>query len=190
MLVVTAVVLVLPWVARYAVSTGQPAVYNESPVSDLILKGTWYRVFDESTFARLEAIETSNVSRDEAIAQAAQVGPRPELSRRYMEQARGPYDRPTSEALALAAGNIRLEPGRILVNHLVVAPVLIWVGRTPLRQADLPLLPSPARYLLWGLQLVLLVVAVWQAVRALRRAGDGCPRPGLPRQPDVPHAAA
>jgi 4-amino-4-deoxy-L-arabinose transferase-like glycosyltransferase len=168
-LVVTTAALMLPWVARYAVSTGQPAVYNESPVSDLILKGTWYRVFDESTFARLEAIETSKVSRDEAIAQAAQVGARPELSQRYVEQARGPYDRPVTEALALAAGNIRLEAGRVLVNHLVVAPVLIWVGRTPLRQADLPLLPSVARYLLWGLQFVLLLVALWQAARALRQ---------------------
>ncbi|MBV9356767.1 MAG: glycosyltransferase family 39 protein [Chloroflexi bacterium] len=167
-LMVTTAGLVLPWAARYAVSTGQPAVYNESPVSDLILKGTWYRVFDESTFARLEAIETSNVSREEAIAQAARVGPRPELAQRYMEQARGPYDRPVSEALALAAGNVRLEPVRILLNHLVVAPVLIWAGRTPLRQADVPLLPSPARYLLWGLQLMLLGVALWQAVRALR----------------------
>jgi hypothetical protein len=51
----------------------------------------------------------------------------------------------------------------------MVAPVLIWVGRTPLRQADVPLLPSPARYLLWGLQLVLLVLALWQSARALRR---------------------
>ncbi len=167
--VVTTALLFLPWVARYALTTGQPAVYNESPVSDLILKGTWYRVFDESTFAQLEAIETSNVPSDEAIAEAARVGPRPELSQRYMEQARGPYDRPASEALALAAGNVRLEPGRILVNHLLVAPVLIWVGRTPLRQADLPLLPSAARYVLWGVQLALLVVALWQAVRALRQ---------------------
>jgi 4-amino-4-deoxy-L-arabinose transferase-like glycosyltransferase len=162
-------VVVLPWVARYAIGTGRPAVYNESPASDLILKGSWYRVFDEATFARLEAIETSSAPRDEAIAEAARVGPRPELAQRYMEQARGPYDRPLGEALALAAGNVRLDAGRILVNHLLVAPVLIWVGRSPLRQADLPLLPVVVRYALWGVQLGLLLVGVWQAARALRQ---------------------
>jgi hypothetical protein len=85
-----------------------------------------------------------------------------------MEQARGPYDRPLGEALEEAAGNIRLEPGKILVNHLLVAPLLIWAGRTPLRQADLPLLPSVVRYALWGIQLALLALGVWQAMRALR----------------------
>jgi 4-amino-4-deoxy-L-arabinose transferase-like glycosyltransferase len=169
LLLVVVAVLVAPWALRAALARGEPALYNVSPVSDLVLKGTWYRVFDESTFAQLETIETSPIGREEAVAAAGRVGPRPELSRRYMEQARGPYERLLGETLALAAGNVRLMPGQYLVNHALVAPILIWVGRTPLRQSDLASLPTSARYVLWGLQLVLLLLAVWQAARSLRR---------------------
>jgi 4-amino-4-deoxy-L-arabinose transferase-like glycosyltransferase len=157
-----------PWVVGYAVVTGSPALYNESPFSNLILMGTWFRVFDEQTFSQLQQIETAPGTRDEAIARAAQTGPRPELSRRYMEQARGPYERPLPETLGLAAENIRLNLRQYLTNHLVLAPVLIWAGHTPVRQADAPRLPSSARYTLWAAELALLLLAFWQAARALR----------------------
>lgn len=160
-------VMMSPWVIRYTVATGRPALYNESPFSNLMLMGTWFRVFDESTFAQLQAIETAPGPREEAIARAATVGPRPELSQRYMEQARGPYERPIPETLGLMAGNIQLNTRQYLVNHVVLAPALIWVGHTPLRQADAPHLPSLGRYVLWGGQLVLLALAVWQAVATL-----------------------
>src|SRR5439155_18189730 len=39
---VTALVMA-PWVVRYAVATGRPALYNESPFSNLVLMGTWFR---------------------------------------------------------------------------------------------------------------------------------------------------
>lgn len=166
MVAVTALVLA-PWVIRYTVATGHPALYNESPFSNLMLMGTWFRVFDETTFSQLQALETGAPSRDEAIARAANVGPRPELSQRYMEQARGPYERPLPETLALMAGNIQLNLRQYLVNHLVLAPALIWVGHTPVRQADAPHLPTVGRYVLWGGQLVLLALALWQAVATL-----------------------
>jgi hypothetical protein len=54
-----------------------------------------------------------------------------------------------------------------LVNHLLLAPVLIWAGHTPVRQADAPHLPSTARYVIWAAELVLLLLALWQAVRSL-----------------------
>src|SRR5262249_7972681 len=135
-LVGVAALVMAPWVTRYAVATGQPALYNESPFSNLFLMGTWFRVFDEQTFGELQQIETAPGSRDDAIARAATVGPRPELSRRYMEQARGPYERPLGETLSLAAGNVELNLRQYLVNHLVQAPILIWAGRTPVRQGD------------------------------------------------------
>src|SRR5205807_9949487 len=102
------VVAIAPWVARYAVTTGTPALYNESPFSNLVLMGTWFRVFDEQTFSELQQIETASGPREDAIALASTVGPRPELSRRYTEQARGPYERPLGETLTLAAGNIQV----------------------------------------------------------------------------------
>ena len=117
-----------PWVVRYAIATGSPALYNESPFSNLVLMGTWFRVFDEQTFAQLQQIETAPGPREQAIAQAQTVGPRPELSQRYMEQSRGPYERPLPETLGLAAENIRLNLRQYLVNHFVLAPVLIWAG--------------------------------------------------------------
>jgi hypothetical protein len=159
-----------PWVARYAISTGSPALYNESPFSNLVLMGTWFRVFDEQTFTELEQIETAPGPREEAIARAGTVGPRPDLSQRYMEQARGPYERPVGETLQLAAGNIELNLRQYLVNHLVLAPVLIWAGRTPLRQADAPHLAATGRYAIWMAELVLLLLAIWQAVSCLRSA--------------------
>ncbi|MBV9169479.1 MAG: hypothetical protein JOZ81_05280, partial [Chloroflexi bacterium] len=137
-LVCATLLVIAPWVARYTVTTGRPALYNESPFSNLVLMGTWFRVFDEQTFATLQQIETAPGTRDEAIARAATVGPRPELSQRYMEQARGPYERPLGETLPLAAQNVQLNLRQYLVNHLVLAPVLIWAGHTPLRQADAP----------------------------------------------------
>src|SRR5205807_6851284 len=91
-LVATTALVIAPWVTRYAITTGQPALYNESPFSNLFLMGTWFRVFDEQTFAQLQQIETAPGSRDQAIARAQTVGPRPELSQRYMAQARGPYE--------------------------------------------------------------------------------------------------
>ncbi|MDQ6671406.1 MAG: hypothetical protein M3069_11765 [Chloroflexota bacterium] len=156
-----------PWVVRYAVATGTPALYNESPFSNLVLMGTWFRVFDEQTFAQLQQIETAPGPRDQAIARAQTVGPRPELSQRYMEQARGPYERPLPETLSLATENIRLNLRQYLVNHVVLAPVLIWAGHTPVRQADAPRLPTSVRYVVWGAELALLLLAIWQAVRGL-----------------------
>lgn len=169
-LVVSTALVIAPWVARYAISTGQPALYNESPFSNLFLMGTWFRVFDEPTFAQLQQIETAPGSRDDAIARAASVGPRPDLSQRYMEQARGPYERPLGETLSLAWGNIQLNWRQYLVNHLVEAPILIWAGRTPVRQADAPHLPPSGRYAIWASELALLGLALWQAVRGARAA--------------------
>src|SRR5579864_739792 len=167
LLLATALVMA-PWVARYAIITGQPALYNESPFSNLFLMGTWFRVFDEQTFAQLQQIETAPGSREDAIGRAATVGPRPDLSQRYMEQARGPYERPLGETLSLAWGNVQLNWRQYLVNHLVEAPVLIWAGRTPVRQADAPHLPASGRYVIWASELALLLLALWQAVRAVR----------------------
>jgi hypothetical protein len=167
LLAVTALMMA-PWVVRYTLATGRPAIYNESPVSNLILMGTWFRVFDEQTFSELQRIESASVSRQEAIERARNVGPRPELSVRYIEQVRGPYERPMDETLALAAGNIQLNLRQFVVNHAVLAPVLIWAGHTPVRAADAPRLPSSARYLIWGAELVLLLLAVWQAATGLR----------------------
>ena len=162
------VLTMAPWVARYTVVTGRPSLYNESPISNLILMGTWFRVFDEQTFSELQRIETSALSRDEARAEASRVGPRPELSVRYIEQVRGPYDRPLDETLALAADNVRLNLRQYPINHGVLAPVLIWAGHTPLRAADTPRLPSSARYVIWGAELALLLLAIWQALLGLR----------------------
>jgi hypothetical protein len=159
--------LMAPWVTRYAITTGQPALYNESPFSNLVLMGTWFRVFDEQTFSQLQQIETAPGPREEAIARASTVGPRPELSRRYMEQARGPYELPLAQTLGLALGNIQLNLRQYLVNHLAQAPILIWAGHTPVRQADAPHLPTTARYLIWASELALVLLALWQAVRSL-----------------------
>ena len=167
LLVATAVVMA-PWVARYWITTGTPALYNESPFSNLVLMGTWFRVFDEQTFLQLQQIESAPGTRDEAIARAASVGPRPDLSQRYMEQVRGPYELPLGETLSVALENIRLNTRQFLVNHLVEAPILIWAGRTPLRQADAPNLPASGRYALWASELALVVLALWQAISGLR----------------------
>ena len=172
---VTALVMA-PWVVRYAVATGRPALYNESPFSNLVLMGTWFRVFDEQTFAELQQIETAPGSRAEAIQRAAALGPRPELSQRYMEQARGPYERPLDETVGLALGNIQLNLRPYLVNHVVLAPVLIWAGHTPVRQADAPHLPASGRYAIWAAELGLLGLALWQAVLVL----GGSARPLAP----------
>jgi 4-amino-4-deoxy-L-arabinose transferase-like glycosyltransferase len=166
-LVAATVLAMAPWVVRYAVTTGSPALYNESPFSNLVLMGTWFRVFDEQTFSELQQIETAPGSRDDAIQRASRVGPRPELSQRYMQQARGPYERPLGETLGLAFGNVQLNLRQYLVNHLVLAPVLIWAGHTPVRQADAPHLPASARYALWAAELALLALALWQAVTTL-----------------------
>ena len=61
---------------------------------------------------------------------------------------------------ALAIGNIQLNLRQYLVNHLAEAPILIWAGHTPVRQADAPHLPSTARYLIWGAELALLLLAL------------------------------
>jgi len=168
LLVVIVVAAMAPWVARYAVATGQPALYNESPFSNLLLMGTWFRVFDEQTFAQLQQIETAPGAREQAIERASTVGPRPELSQRYMEQARGPYERPLGETIQLASDNIRLNLRQYLVNHFALAPILIWAGHTPVRQGDVASLPSSARYLIWAAELALLLLALWQGVLALR----------------------
>jgi hypothetical protein len=167
-LVAVSALVMAPWVVRYAVVSGTPALYNESPFSNLVLMGTWFRVFDEQTFAELQRIESTPGPREQAIQRAATVGPRPELSQRYMEQARGPYERPLPETLGLAWGNIQLNTRQYLINHAVLAPVLIWAGHTPVRQADASHLPASARYALWAAEFVLLVLALGQTVRALR----------------------
>src|SRR5205807_4251491 len=158
------------------VTTGSPALYNESPFSNLMLMGTWFRVFDEQTFSELQQIETAPGSRDDAIQRASTVGPRPELSQRYMQQARGPYERPLGETLGLAFGNVQLNLRQYLVNHLVLAPVLIWAGHTPVRQADAPHLPASGHYAIWAAELALLALALWQAVLVL----GGSARPLAP----------
>jgi hypothetical protein len=84
-----------------------------------------------------------------------------------MSQTRGPYDRPMGETLQLALDNVRANPVQYTVNHVVLAPVLIWAGRTPVRDADLARVPSLVRWPLWGIQLAFVVLALWQAVRAL-----------------------
>lgn len=161
--------VVLPWLARYALATGEPALYNDSPVSNLVLMGTWFRVFDTSTFAQLQQIgNDKSLTYDQAVEEASLVGPRPDLSVRYMEDLRGPYDRPLGETLSLALGNIELNPRQYLVNHLVLAPILIWIGHTPIRQSSMGSLPSGARWLLWGTQLLFLVLAVWGAISSAR----------------------
>lgn len=162
------VAVMAPWVIRYAVVTGHPALYNENPFSNLFLMGTFFRVFDEQTFAELQRIETAPGPREEAIARASSVGPRPELSRRYMEEARGPYERPLGEALELGFGTIQLNVRQYVVNHFVLAPVLIWIGHTPVRQGDTAVLPAPARYALWTGEAALLALALWQAFASLR----------------------
>jgi hypothetical protein len=172
LLAVTALAM-MPWVIRYTIATGSPALYNENPLSNQLLMGTWFRVFDEQTFSELQQIETAAGPRDQAIAKAQTVGPRPELSQRYMDQARGPYERPLPETLGLAADNIRLNLRQYLVNHFALAPVLIWAGRTPVRQADTARLPASGRYVIWGAELILLLLALWQAVRGLWDGDEG-----------------
>src|SRR5439155_5638459 len=167
-LVAVCALVVAPWVIRYAVVTGTPALYNESPFSNLVLMGTWFRVFDEQTFSQLQQIESTPGAREQAIERAATVGPRPDLSQRYMEQARGPYERPLAETLSLAWGNVQLNLRQYAFNHVALAPLLIWAGHTPLRQADAPRLPSSGRYSIWGVELLLLVLALWQAIRTRR----------------------
>jgi 4-amino-4-deoxy-L-arabinose transferase-like glycosyltransferase len=166
-LVAATALVMTPWLGYYAVTTGRPALYNESPFSNLFLMGTWFRVFDEQTFSQLQQIETAPGTREDAIARAASVGPRPELSQRYMEQARGPYERPIGETLSLAWGNVQLNWRQYLVNHFVEAPILIWAGRTPVRQADAPHLPTSGRYAIWASELLLLGLGLWQAARSL-----------------------
>src|SRR5262249_43417732 len=61
-----------------------------------------------------------------------------------------------------------LNARQYLVNHLVLAPVLIWVGHTPLRQSDAPRLPVTGRYAIWIAELALLLLGMWQAMRTLR----------------------
>jgi hypothetical protein len=173
LLVGVTVAAMAPWVVRYTVVTGSPTLYNESPFSNLFLMGTFFRVFDEQTFADLQRIEKAPGPREDAIEQAASVGPRPDLSRRYMEEARGPYDRPLGETLQLGFGTIQLNLRQYLVNHFVLAPVLIWVGHTPLRQGDVPRVPSSARYAIWGAELALLLLALWQAGATLRASSAG-----------------
>ena len=167
-LIAVSALVMAPWVVRNAVVSGTPALYNESPFSNLVLMGTWFRVFDEQTFSELQQIESAPGPREQAIQRAATVGVRPDLSQRYMEQARGPYERPLAETLGLAWGNIQLNARQYLVNHAVLAPVLIWAGHTPVRQADVPHLPASARYAIWAAELGLLVLALWQALLALR----------------------
>lgn len=162
------VLAMAPWVIRYTVVTGSPALYNESPVSNLVLMGTWFRIFDPATFAQLERIEKSSVPNQTAIEEAASVGPRPDLSVRYMEDVRGPYDRPLGLTLQMAVGNIRLDTRQWLVNHFLEAPVLIWIGHTPVRQSDASRVPTAARLALWLLQAVLLALALKEAVQAVR----------------------
>jgi hypothetical protein len=72
------------------------------------------------------------------------------------------------ETLSLALGNVQLNWRQYLVNHVVEAPILIWAGRTPVRQADAPHLPASGRYAIWASELALLGLAVWQALRAMR----------------------
>jgi hypothetical protein len=79
-----------------------------------------------------------------------------------MAQTRGPYDRPLFETLELAAGNVQLSLRQYLVNHFVLAPILIWAGHTPVRQADAPHLPTTGRYAIWLTELGLLALALWQ----------------------------
>jgi hypothetical protein len=167
LLVVVTAACMAPWVARYTLTTGRPSLYNESPFSNLVLMGTWFRVFDEQTFSELQRIESLPGPREQAIDQASRVGPRADLSRRYMEQMRGPYERPLDETLQLAADNIRLNTRQYLINHGLLAPVLIWAGHTPVRQADTASLPSPARYAIWAAELALLLLALWQALLAV-----------------------
>jgi hypothetical protein len=168
LLVLVTVGCMTPWLARGAIATGRLSLYNESPISNLMLMGTWFRVFDEQTFAALQRIETGVTARDDAIEQASRIGPRPELSRRYMDQARGPYERPLGETLQLASENIRLNLRQYAINHAVLAPLLIWAGHTPVRLSDAATFPSPARFAFWAAELALLVLAIWQAVLAMR----------------------
>jgi len=168
LLIAVTALTMAPWVVRYTLATGRPALYNESPISNLVLMGTWFRVFDEQTFAELQRVASAPGSYEEAMESARRIGPRPELSVRYIEQVRGPYERPLDETLALAIGNVQLNPRQFLVNHAVLAPVLIWAGHTPVRAADAPRLPSSARYAIWGAELLLLVLAIWQAGLGLR----------------------
>jgi len=85
-----------------------------------------------------------------------------------MEQARGPYERPLLETTQLASDNIRLNLRQYLVNHLALAPVLIWAGHTPIRQGDQPALPSTARYAIWLVEFALVLLALWQGVLVMR----------------------
>ena len=55
-----------------------------------------------------------------------------------------------------------------LRRHVVLAPLLIWAGHTPVRQSDAVRLPSSGRYAIWGAEFFLLLLALWQAVLALR----------------------
>src|SRR3977135_541273 len=87
-----------------------------------------------------------------------------------MGQSRGPYERPLTETLGLAAENILRNLRQYLVNHVVLAPALIWAGHTPLRQSDAPRLPSTARYTIWGAELAVLLLGLWQAARTLAEA--------------------
>lgn len=165
-----AVVLVGLWGVRSAVLTERFELYRESAVTNLVLMGTWYRIFDPDTWARLEEIEKSSLSNQAAIALAGSVGPRPDLSMRYMSQTRGPYERPIFETLRLAAENVTMYPGPYLLNHLVKAPLLIWAGRNPVRQADVASVAPYARWGFWACQFALFLLGIWQAGSVLRDA--------------------
>ena len=104
-----------------------------------------------------------------------------------MEQSRGPYERPLLETLGLMAGNIQLNTRQYLVNHIVLAPILIWAGHTPVRQADAPRLPASVRYLIWGAELALLLLALLAGdTRPVGRLHAGY-QPEFSRRGAVPH---
>ena len=71
------------------------------------------------------------------------------------------------EKAARSVKGISVEARQYLVNHALLAPVLIWAGHTPVRQADAPHLPTSARYAIWAAELGLLLLALWQALLAL-----------------------
>jgi 4-amino-4-deoxy-L-arabinose transferase-like glycosyltransferase len=188
-MIAACLVTLMPWIA-YNVANFHTLTFTPSGgVGRVLFEGTWQAALPGRIEAALTDIADKTAdpaALDERVRQFAagqRMPAEPMIQyvhqwqdiRRIWTEPQDPWDRTFAriaadrEYLRVGLENLRAHPVRHLWRRATRGPVLLWAAEIPVRYSDINALPPLLVRAIWGLQVVLMGLAIWGLIVLWRR---------------------
>jgi 4-amino-4-deoxy-L-arabinose transferase-like glycosyltransferase len=184
-LVVTASVTLLPWLAYNYVNLGRVTLSPAGGIGRGLWEGSWQGIWPGRVQAELTAIAEQNsdvTSRVQAVAAANGLdhGPMLQYVREwrtihdFWDTPQDPLERARARILAdqqyldAALNNIRRDPLGHVLRRLFTGTFVLWAADIPIRHSDINRTPVIVIRLIWLVQVLILLLAIAGAVTLAR----------------------